>query len=319
MYSIGTALSQRSNADGATGWNSSQALTILYFIALNGEFVATDVLYPLEIMTAEEIIAACQRLEEEELNCYWCGVKLAFLQGSGFNLFTPDRLFDMQYYEVGQRTVRSCTHCQFLFRACSFTDRELMIDALLSRAYCPDLGDLALSLYEDGTTDDDARNQGICRSNDYSKYWAAKYDSQSEDNREKRAQANIRKSTGKIGGRTGRPDIRKWKDENECCEFARGMNNRCVVTGFGINIIKGIVMDRVWDDGEYCVDDVMLLWGPCNYAKAKVPFFNTKAAFLSYKSLKELDDLSHRKAAVLIVREPLERLRTFQREKRNTQ
>ena len=97
------------------------------------------------------------------------------------------------------------------------------------------------------------------------------------------------------------------------------MNNRCVVTGFGIDIIKGIVMDRVWDDGEYCVDEVMLLWGPCNYAKAKVPFFNTKAAFLEYKALLGLNDLSHRKAAVLIVREPLERLRTFQREKRNTQ
>jgi hypothetical protein len=93
---------------------------------------------------------------------------------------------------------------------------------------------------------------------------------------------------------------------------------RCVVTGFDIGIIKGIVMDRVWDDGEYCVDDVMLLWGPCNYAKAKVPFFTTKANFLEYKALLGLNDMSHRKAAVLIVREPLERLREFQRAKRHT-
>lgn len=194
-----------------------------------------------------------------------------------------------------------------------------MIDALLSPAYRPDLGDSALSFYEAGATDDDARNQGISRSKYYYTYWAAKYNSQSEDNREKRAQANIRKSTGKLGGRTGRPDIRKWKDEKECCELARGMNNRCVVTGFGIDTIKGIVMDRVWDDGEYCVDDVMLLWGPCNYAKAKVPFFKTKADFLAHKTLLGLNDLSHRKAAVLIVREPLERLRTFQQAKRQIQ
>ena len=85
------------------------------------------------------------------------------------------------------------------------------------------------------------------------------------------------------------------------------MNSRCVVTGFGIDTIKGIVMDRVWDDGE---------WVPCNYAKAKVPFFNTKAAFLKYKTLLGLNDLAHRKAAVLIVREPLERMRIFQKAKR---
>jgi hypothetical protein len=61
----------------------------------------------------------------------------------------------------------------------------------------------------------------------------------------------------------------------------------------------------------------MLLWWPCNRSKAKVPFFKTKAAFLNYKTLMGLDELSHRKAAVVIIREALERLRTFQREKRD--
>jgi hypothetical protein len=61
----------------------------------------------------------------------------------------------------------------------------------------------------------------------------------------------------------------------------------------------------------------MLLWWPLNRAKGKVPFFKTKAAFLDYKTLMGLDRLSHRKAAVLIVREALERLIIFQREKRN--
>jgi hypothetical protein len=50
-----------------------------------------------------------------------------------------------------------------------------MIDVLLSPAYHPDLGDLVLSLYEDGITDDESRNQGIFRSKGDYIYWATKY------------------------------------------------------------------------------------------------------------------------------------------------
>jgi hypothetical protein len=71
MYTAGSNLAKRSNADGAIGWNASQALTILYHIALSGEYVATQVHFPLGLLTA-----ACQRLEMEEFNCYWCGVHL---------------------------------------------------------------------------------------------------------------------------------------------------------------------------------------------------------------------------------------------------
>lgn len=66
MYDIGHCLEGRSNADGANGWSLHQAIAILYYIALNGEFIATEVLFPFSVMTAEDIIAACQRLEEEE-------------------------------------------------------------------------------------------------------------------------------------------------------------------------------------------------------------------------------------------------------------
>jgi hypothetical protein len=103
MYFRGHSLSQRSNAEGANGWSLYQAIAILYHIALTGEFVATDVHFPLEILTAGDITAACQRWDEEEFICYWCGVKLTFLQESGYSLFSPDRLIDdLQYFEAGQ-------------------------------------------------------------------------------------------------------------------------------------------------------------------------------------------------------------------------
>ncbi len=88
----GSNLAKRSNADGAIGWTASQALTILYHIALSGEYVATEVNFPLGLLTADDITAACQRLEMEEFNCYWCGVYLTFVQGSGYSQFSPDRL-----------------------------------------------------------------------------------------------------------------------------------------------------------------------------------------------------------------------------------
>ena len=106
MNFIGTSLAQRS---GANGWTSPQAIAILYHIALTGEFVATDVHFPLTILTADQITAACRRLKEEDFYCYWCGAKLSFTQESGYSQYSPDRLRDMQYFEVGQRTVRSCT------------------------------------------------------------------------------------------------------------------------------------------------------------------------------------------------------------------
>jgi hypothetical protein len=165
MYFIGTALSQRSNADGSNGWTSPQAIAILYYIALNGEYVATDVIFPLELLTADEINAACLRLEEEEFNCYWCGVKLTFTQESGYNQFSPDRLFDMQYFEPGQKTVRSCTHCQFFFHKASLAERKTLIDDILSDRYNPDLADKALDFYD--KSDDVARREGIERSSSY--------------------------------------------------------------------------------------------------------------------------------------------------------
>ena len=53
MYHIGTSLAQRS---GANGWTSPQAIAILYRIALTGEFVATDVHFPLTVLTADQIL-----------------------------------------------------------------------------------------------------------------------------------------------------------------------------------------------------------------------------------------------------------------------
>jgi hypothetical protein len=108
-------------------------------------------------MTADQITAACQRLEDEEFICYWCGVELTFLQESGYSQFSPDRLFDKQYFEVGQRTVRSCIHCQYLFCDATMVQREFFIDELLSPDYRPDLADRALDLFESGINDDDAR------------------------------------------------------------------------------------------------------------------------------------------------------------------
>ena len=309
MYLKGNNLSERSNADGANGWSLYQAISILYHVALIGEYVATDVLCPLTILTANKITAACQRLEEDEFNCYWCGVKLAFLQESGFNQFTPDRLFDAQYCEVGQRTVRSCTHCQFFFSDATLEQREEMMDVLLSNKYRPDLSDKALECYESGLNDEEARRYGILRSNEYRNYWATKFGRQSFERRKDMAKTTWTNVT---------EDIRDWT-LGECCEFGRVFDNRCLVTGFRIDDVKeSITVDRMWDDGRYTEQDCMLLWWPCNRSKGKVSFFKTKTAFLSCKSLLGLDGLSHRKAAVLLVREALERLRAFQRAKRDT-
>ena len=63
MGATGTSLAARS---GDNGWSKSQAISIIYHIALYGEYVATDVHFPLDTLTAEEIAAACQRLEDEE-------------------------------------------------------------------------------------------------------------------------------------------------------------------------------------------------------------------------------------------------------------
>ena len=84
MDKIGHNLEQRS------GWTFPQARSILYHIALNGEFVATEVLVPLTILSDDEIAANCKRLEDEEFNCHWCNTKLTFLQMSGFSQFSPD-------------------------------------------------------------------------------------------------------------------------------------------------------------------------------------------------------------------------------------
>ena len=61
----------------------------------------------------------------------------------------------------------------------------------------------------------------------------------------------------------------------------------------------------------------MLLWWPLNRSKAKVPFFKTKAAFLYYKADLGLE-MSDRKGAVSVIREALEKLREFQRAKRDS-
>lgn len=78
------------------------------------------------------------------------------------------------------------------------------------------------------------------------------------------------------------------------------------MTGFEVDIIKGTVLDRIWDDVFYCID-VMLLWGPCNYSTATIPYFKIKAVFPNYKTLCGLDHLSHQVTA-FIIREALERL-----------
>jgi hypothetical protein len=309
MYFIGSALAQRTNADSAIGWTSSQALAILYHIALNGEYLATDVHFPLHILTADEIAAAVTRLEQNDFPCYWCGVKLTFLQESGYSQFSPDRLLKAQYFEVGQRIVRSCTHCQYLFGDATVAQRESFVDELLSNNYRPDLADKALDFYENGTSDEEARSDGILRSEEYLQYWTDKFNSQSFESRKAWTQTNWTNVT---------KDIRDW-EEKDCCKFGRLLDNRCLVTGFSIDdVSESISIDRIWDDGHYTEQDCMLLWWPCNRSKGKVPFFKTKAAFLSYKTLMGLDSMSHRKAAVLIVREALERLREFQRAKRHT-
>jgi hypothetical protein len=304
MVSTGANLAARSCVNG---WNKPQAIAILYHIALNGEFISTEVLFPLELLTADDSAAACKRLNGEDFPCYWCGIKLTFLQESGYCQFTPDRLFDLQYYEVGQKTVRSCTHCQFLFNDATLEERETLIDDLLSKKYRPDLGDKSLELYESDASDGEAKIQGILRSNKHRKYWAAKFESQSLEKRQAWTATNWTNVT---------EDIRDWT-ENQCCEFGRLLDNRCLVTGFQIkDANESISIDRIWDDGHYTQQDCMLLWWPCNRSKAKVPFFKTKAAFLAYKTLLGLGGLSHRKAAVYIVREALERLRVYQRSKR---
>jgi hypothetical protein len=64
MYFQADGLMQRSNSDGDNGWSRPQAISIIYYIAVIGEFIATDVFFPLAILTAAEIAAACQRLNE---------------------------------------------------------------------------------------------------------------------------------------------------------------------------------------------------------------------------------------------------------------
>jgi hypothetical protein len=156
---------------------------------------------------------------------------------------------------------------------------------------------------------EEASKLGIMRSNEHRKYWAIKFDQQSLEKRTAWTKTNW---TNVI------EDIRDW-EEKDCCKFGRILDNRCLVTGFSINDVKqSISMDRIWDDGHYTEPDVMLLWRPCNRSKAKVPFFKTKADFLKHKTLLGLNDMSHRKAAVSIVQEPLERLREFQRARRQT-
>ena len=59
-----------------------------------------------------------------------------------------------------------------------------MIDELLSNRYRPNLADLALELYENETSDQEAAIQGIHRLNNHHlnnhrDYWAAKWNSQS--------------------------------------------------------------------------------------------------------------------------------------------
>jgi hypothetical protein len=111
--------------------------------------------------------------------------ELTFLQESGYCQFTPDRLFDLQYFELGQRTVRSCTHCQFLFNDASVMQREsFIVELLLSNKYRPDLADKALDFYEMGEDDDEARMRGIIRSKNHRNYWAAKFESQSLEKRQ---------------------------------------------------------------------------------------------------------------------------------------
>lgn len=305
MYNIGTGLAQRS---GANGWTSPQAIAILYRIALTGEFVATDAHFPLTVLTADQITAACRRLEEEDFYCYWCGVKLSFTQESGYSQYSPDRLGDMQYFEVGQRTVRSCTHCQFLFNDATTIQREEMIDDLLSDRYRPDVADKVLELYEIDANDEKAREQGIFRSNMHQNYWNNKFSSQSLKRRQAWSEGHMKTKT---------EDIRDWNKE-QCCEFGRMLDNRCLVTGFQItDVNESISIDRIWDDGHYTEQDCMLLWWPLNRSKAKVPFFKTKAAFLYYKADLGLE-MSDRKGAVSVIREALEKLREFQRAKRHS-
>ena len=308
MYHIGCALSQRSNLNGAAGWTLQQAIAILYHIALEGEFVATDALFPLAELTDEQITAVCLRLETGDFPCYWCGVNLSFFNRVAS--VNPDRLDSgLNYFEMGQTTVRSCTFCQFLFNKESLARREQMIDELLSNRYRPNLADLALELYENKTTDQEATIQGIDRINNHCDYWAAKWNSQSFEHRTAWAATSWTNVT---------EDIRDWT-QDDCCEFGRLFDNRCVVTGFSPDDVQeSISIDRIWDDGRYTEQDCMPLWWPLNRAKGKVHFFKTKDAFLAYKTLRGLDGLSHRKAAVIILREALERLRAFQREKRLT-
>ena len=111
MSNTASNLAQRSR------WTPPQAHSILYHIALNGEFVATEELFPLTILSDNEGIAAnCKRLEDEEFNCHWCNNVLTFLQMSGFSQFSPDNCDPTQTYTTpGIRTVRSCLFCQRFF------------------------------------------------------------------------------------------------------------------------------------------------------------------------------------------------------------
>ena len=236
-------------------------------------------------------------------------MKLTFTQGSGYTQFSPDRLFNKQYFDVGRIVVRSCTHCQFFFNDATLEQRESLISEFLSNKYRPDLADRALKFYESDVNDEKARREGIFRSNNHRKYWVSKFESQSLEKRQAWSEGHAR-----MKAKT--EDIRDW-DEEQCCEFGRLLDNRCLVTGFGIQVVQeSISIDRIWDDGRYRGEDCMPLWWPLNRAKAKEPFFKTKAAFLEYKTLMGLAGLSHRKADVSIIREALERLRQFQRAKR---
>lgn len=317
MYQSASNLSKRSGSI----WTLPQALAIIYYIVINGEFVANEELFPLRELTANQIEEYCNRLEEESYQCYHCNGDLTFVQGSGFSQFSPDNQNPgTQYYTPGNRTVRSCFFCQFFFGKMSPEKRQCAISDLLSSKYRPELGDKVLDCYENDSTDVDAKSQGVDGKETYfsRKYWATKYFDQGPEEKERKRLADVSKTTGKPKGKAGKPDIRKWRDENECCEFGRLFDNRCIVTGFTISDgVGSISMDRIWDiDGVYTPNDVMLLWAPLNYAKAKVPFFKTKADLLAYKIKLGLGTISDRKASVIVIREALERLISFQRSRR---
>jgi hypothetical protein len=154
-----------------------------------------------------------------------------------------------------ETTVRSCIQCQYFFNDASLEKRESFIDELLSNKYRPDLAEKAVEFYETHINVEQARNDGILRSEEYLRYWTTKFNSQSFEKRKNWAKTNWTNVT---------EDIRDWKKE-QCCEFGRLLDNRCSVTGFSIDDVnESISIDRIWDDGRYIHQDCMILWWPCN-------------------------------------------------------